>query len=346
MPLSKVYLELTNRCNMSCSICFRQSWDESPQDMSAELFDQLVAGIAGIESVKSVVFGGIGEPTCAPLLPRALAVLARYHLTLTTNGLGIDDALLGAIVASIDRLVVSMDGMHEKFAKIRGAELDRILEGIARLNQLKAKQAGHLPQLALQLVISRDSIDDIFNMVDLARKLNIHLLMVTNLIPQTPENAQKILYTRYENREMAILFRKLVSYAGRKGVSLQVPHYQLKTERRCSFVEGDATLVGADGGVFPCYRFSHSYREYVFGRGKTVLKHAFGDVGEESLSKIWESPAYASFRDSVRHNLYPSCIDCDLADGCDMVRDTSTDCYAGAPSCADCLWARRIAYCP
>lgn len=346
MPLSKVYLELTNRCNLSCSICFRRVWDESPRDMSAELFERLAADLLGMGTVKSVVLGGMGEPTCAPLLARALAMLARYHLTLTTNGLDIDDALLAAVVSSVDQLVISMDGLHERFASIRGAELQRVLETIARLNQLKAKHAASRPQLALQLVISRDSIDDIFNLVDLAGRLNVQVLMVSNLIPQTPENAPKILYSRYENRDMALLFRKLVSYAGRKGVSLQLPHYQLKTERRCSFVDAGATLVGADGEVFPCYRFSHSYREYVFGRAKTVLKHSFGNVGEESLGTIWESPSYASFRGSVRHNLYPSCIDCELADGCDMVRDTSTDCYAGTPSCADCLWARKIAYCP
>ncbi|HAI21324.1 MAG TPA: tungsten cofactor oxidoreductase radical SAM maturase [Clostridiales bacterium UBA8153] len=272
--------------------------------------------------------------------------MGRYQLTATTNVLELHDGQLDGIVAAVDRLVISIDGMHERFASIRGAKLEGVLDGIDRLNRLKAKRASGLPQLALQLVVSRDSIDDIFRMVDLAHALNVHVLMVVNLIPQTPENAQKILYTRYENRDMAVLFKKLSTYAGRKSVSLQLPHYELRTERRCNFVEGDATLVGADGGVFPCYRLSHSYREYVFGRGKTVLKHSFGNVRQQRLGDIWESRAYADFRHTVRNNLYPSCTDCDLADGCAMVRDTASDCYAGAPSCADCLWARKIAYCP
>ena len=289
MSLKKIYLELTNRCNMSCSICYRKSWDESPRDMSPELFDRLAPDMLATESLQAVVLGGIGEPTCAPLLARAMEVLGRYHLTLTTNGLDISDALLRTMVACTDRLVFSIDGLHERFARIRGADLDRILDNITKVNRLKAQQAVQAPQVAVQFVLSRDSVDDIFKVVDLAQSLNLHVLMLVNLIPQTLENAQKTLYTRYENRELALLFRKVVSYAGRKGVNLQLPHYELKTERRCGFVDGDATLVGADGGVFPCYRFSHSYREYVFGRGKTVQKYAFGNVNAESLNQIWEA---------------------------------------------------------
>lgn len=48
----------------------------------------------------------------------------------------------------------------------------------------------------------------------------------------------------------------------------------------------------------------------------------------------------------VYNNRYPSCLDCDLVDGCDFVRTSEYDCYAIKPSCADCLWSRRFAICP
>jgi len=346
MTLSKVYLELTNRCNLSCSICYRRSWDEKPEDMSPHLFDRVVADLDAIGSVRAIVLGGIGEPTCAPLVGRAMEELGDYHLTLTTNGLDLGNALVEAMVAQLDRLVVSIDGTHETFRKVRGGSLDAVLGNIIKINQLKKDRCSNLPQMAIQFVISQDTVADVMAMVDLAASLQVHTLMLVNLIPQHGDNAHKILYTRYENLEMARLFGKLVSYSGRRGINVVLPSYELRTERRCVFVESDSTLIGATGDVVPCYRLAHTYREYVFGRGKTVLKHAFGNVGQESLETIWKSPAYASFRHAVRHQLYPSCPDCDLVDGCDLVRDTSADCYAGTPSCADCLWARRIAYCP
>lgn len=67
---------------------------------------------------------------------------------------------------------------------------------------------------------------------------------------------------------------------------------------------------------------------------------------ENSLEDIWNSKAYSQFRKTIYYNLYPSCIDCDLVEGCDMVKSTEVDCYGISPSCADCLWARKFVICP
>jgi len=346
MPLKKIYLELTNRCNMNCAICYRHSWDEKMQDMSSKLFENIRKDIAGIASINSVVLGGIGEPTFAPLIFRAIEELGDFRLILTTNAFYINDDLTHLIVRYVDDVMVSLDGMHDNFKRIRGADLDVIVKNIIKINEFKLSAGRNLPQLGIQFVISRDNMNDIFDVIDLANKFKIHTLVLVNLIPQTKLNADKIIYTRYENKEANLLFKKILSYSGRKGVNVQFPNYELKTERRCSFVDDEAAFVTASGDVVPCYRMAHTYKEYVFGREKTVLKHCFGNVNENSLSDIWNSAEYQSFRDYVRNNRYPSCMDCDLVEGCTIVKDTTTDCYAGTPSCADCLWARKITACP
>lgn len=346
MSLSKIYLELSNKCNMQCSFCYRNAWDEKPQDMSAELFVKIKKDIYDIRSVKTIVLGGIGEPTIAPIIADAIAGLSKYQIILTTNALSIDDSLLNLIVERTHMVMISIDGMHDSYLKIRKASLDDIIQNIGKINDLKRIRSKNMPFIGMQYVISKVNIHDIFDIIDLAGRLNAHILVISNLIPQTSENHDKILYTRYENKDMALLFKKVLSYSSRKGVNILFPNYELKTERRCSFIDDDATFITACGEVVPCYRMSHTYTEYVFGRKKTVLKHTFGNIAYESLKSIWETSAYAGFRDMVRNNRYPSCIDCDLVEGCDMVKDTSTECYAGSPSCADCLWARKITFCP
>ena len=346
MAIRKVYLELTNKCNLECSICYRHSWNEKLQDMDEELFDKIKREIDEIESVKSVVLGGIGEPTCAPLIAKALEELGGLDITITTNAVNINDALLNSIVKYANMVMISIDGLHENYSKIRGTSLDNVLENMRKINELKIETGRNLPYVGIQFVISRDNVDDVFRLIDLANSLNVHILVLSNLIPQTRENAGKILYTRYENKEARELYKKILSYSNRKGVNILFPSYELKTERRCSFVDADAAFISASGEVVPCFRMSHTYKEYVFGREKTVLKHSFGNVKDRSLMDIWEGREYSSFRNTVYNNLYPSCTDCDLVEGCDMVKDTSTDCYAGEPSCADCLWARKITVCP
>lgn len=346
MSLRKIYLELTNKCNLNCTICYRRPWTEKPLDMDMKLFRKIKKEIGSMESLKSVVLGGIGEPTCAPLICEAIEELGNYDLTMTTNAVKMDQPLLGAVVKFVDLVMVSIDDLYENFSKIRGTNLDYVLRNIKRINELKEKAGKKTPFIGIQFVISKENADDIFKLIDLAGNLKVNTLVLSNLLPQTKENADKILYTRYDNREVRLLFSKVSNYSFRKGINIMLPNCELKTERRCSFVDDEAAFISASGEVVPCYRLSHSNKEYVFGREKTVIRHSFGSLNEMSLKEIWESKAYNSFRNSVGNNRYPSCIDCDLVDGCDMVKDTTTDCYAGTPSCADCLWNRKFAICP
>ena len=42
LDLRKLYVEITNRCNLSCTMCFRNSWEEEDGDMSPVLFRELM----------------------------------------------------------------------------------------------------------------------------------------------------------------------------------------------------------------------------------------------------------------------------------------------------------------
>lgn len=346
MSLQKLYLELTNKCNLNCVMCYRHSWTEKLQDMNRELFAKIKKEVNVLSRLKSIVLGGIGEPTYTPLIYEAIEELSNYNLTLTTNAVRIDNILLDLLVQYVNLVMVSIDGLHENYSKIRGTNLDFVLNNINKLNELKKNTRKNTPYLGIQFVISKSNVDDIFRLIDLANQFQVHQLVLSNLLPQREENVDEILYTRYENKEIKYLFNKASNYSFRKGINLILPNYELKTERRCTFIEDKAAFISASGEVVPCYRLSHTYKEYVFGREKIVRKYSFGNLHDQSLKEIWESSEYSNFRSIIRNNRYPSCIDCDYAEGCDMVKDTSTDCYTGSPSCADCLWSRKYIICP
>src|SRR5574340_321417 len=86
--LAKVYIEPTNRCNLTCRTCMRNTWDEPLGTMSAPVFDRIIAGIGSLDVKPSVMFAGIGEPLSHP---RLLDMVAQVHtlgctVELTTNG--------------------------------------------------------------------------------------------------------------------------------------------------------------------------------------------------------------------------------------------------------------------
>ncbi len=345
MSAQKVYLELTNRCNLSCSICYRKTWEYEAYDMKKETLNKALKQIEDIPGVREIVLGGIGEPTFAENAEDIMRDIKDYHLTLTTNGTLIEGTMAETIVDTIDHVIISIDGMSENFYKIRGFSLEKIIENVSRLNQIKQAKASKTPLISFQMVVSRTNEADILRLIDLASELKVYQVIISNLLPATKEDQALVLYTRYENREMNKLFQKVRNYSLRRGLEVKLPAYQLKTERRCRFIEDDATMITASGDVVPCYRFAHDGTEVVYGRQKTIKSHTFGNINHQTLEEIYNGPAYEKYRSVVLNNHYPSCIDCDLADGCDMVRDAIADCYGNTPSCADCLWSRNLIYC-
>ena len=82
--LDRIYLEITNVCNLDCSFCHKTA--RVKKRMSAEEFDLLLEKLAG--KSRYLFFHLMGEPTLHPLLPRFIeAARAKGFLpAITTNG--------------------------------------------------------------------------------------------------------------------------------------------------------------------------------------------------------------------------------------------------------------------
>lgn len=346
MGIRKVYLEITDECNLNCKICYREAWKHKPRHMEKEIVDEVIEQIKTTQGVEEIVLGGIGEPTLSPDILYVIEELNKYHITITTNGTLLYNGLNSALIEYVDAVVVSIDGLEKKFEELRGEELSTVIKNVKNIILERNKKGIKKPSVNFQFVASSENIDDIFGVIDLGGKIGINKLIISNLLPQTEENKDKILYTRYENKYMKELLSKASNYSFKKGVSLILPNIELKTERRCRFIEEDAIYINSLGDIVPCYRFAHTCNEIVFSRKKTIEKFEFGNVMNKSLIDIWNSKEYKEFRKMVYNNLYPSCTDCDLVEGCDMVKDGETNCYSINPSCGDCLWSRNIIICP
>lgn len=345
MIFEKLYLELTNRCNLNCKICYRHGWEETLQDIEFSLLEKIYREIKHLD-LKEIVLGGIGEPLFYPYIKETIKLFSKFNLTLTTNGSLLKDDLLEIVATKIKKLVVSIDGSFEAYEKIRGYPLTNLIENLKNLNKIKQELRSEYPLLLVEFVLSKENQEELLKMIDLCNEIKAYQLIISQLVPQVESNKDNILYKKYLNQELKDLFEKVKLYALRSGLKLVLPKVELKTERYCPFIEEKALVVGSDGKVYPCYRFSHNMTEYVFGRKKRIYKHPFGNLREKSLTEIFGSPQYRDFYYRIYANRYPSCIDCDLVDGCELVKTSECDCYALMPSCGDCLWSRGFALCP
>ena len=348
--IHKIYLELTDRCNLSCAICYRKSWDdmEFNLDMNDDMLDRVEASLGETEGIKKLVLGGIGEPLYHPRFTEIVERFKEYPLHITTNGTLLSEEIINTIAGTVQDMTVSVDGVGKAFEEIRGVEVDVVIDGIRRLQERKKELDTAWPRISLQFVASKKNIDQIYAVMDLAHKLGCGRLILSHLIPQTEGNKDQYLYgfAGLNQHETQKLFHKIRLYSHRRSITVQFPQAVLKSERECAFIEDVTTYITAGGDVVPCYRFSHPYEEYVFGRKKHVSKHTFGNLEDQSLLSIWNSVNYQRFRYQIHCNFYPSCMDCDLVEGCEYATETKEDCYGVQPTCADCLWARRFVQCP
>ena len=347
----KVYLEATTRCNLHCRTCVRNVWNEPLEDMPPATFERVVAQLRDLPELREVVFGGYGEPFVHPRILDFLTAVKDLGLkvTVSTNGTLLDEERAEALVhLGVDVVMVSLDGADpDTYADVRrGADLRTVLGHIETLNRIKAERGTSFPRLGIEFVALKSNVAELPAVMEQARRLGANRVIVTHVLPHTPEMAAEALYGRDETPPLPLS----TGWPVRSGDwllwgTLELPRMNWGAERRCRFIASNAPVIGWDGGVSPCYALSHSYPYYIFGRRKEVTRYTLGNVNEATLAEIWTSDEYVRFRAEVRRFNFPSCVDCDLRDTCDIT-EANEGCWGWCPSCADCLWAQDIVRCP
>jgi MoaA/NifB/PqqE/SkfB family radical SAM enzyme len=154
--LARVYVEPTSRCNLDCSTCIRNAWDEPLGDMSANTFQSVMEGLQGFDPVPVVFFGGFGEPLAHPLIGEMVAQAKQLgaRVELITNGILLTENRSQQLVdAGLDQLWVSLDGATpESYADVRLAEaLPKILENLVRFRSFALANEGRQTELGWHL---------------------------------------------------------------------------------------------------------------------------------------------------------------------------------------------------
>ena len=64
--LRRVYVEVTNQCNLNCSTCMRNVWDVEYGSLPGETFERILADLDAFPQKPELFFGGYGEPLSNP----------------------------------------------------------------------------------------------------------------------------------------------------------------------------------------------------------------------------------------------------------------------------------------
>ncbi|MCL4370971.1 MAG: radical SAM protein [Chloroflexi bacterium] len=367
-PLTKVYVEPTSGCNLSCRTCVRNSWSEPLGAMSMATYKGLIDGLREVPSLRKISFWGFGEPLLHPDIVRMVAMASGLGIEtqVITNALLLDSEMAeGLVAAGLDSLVVSIDGASpEAYTEVRtGADLGLVKRNVGLLRKARRHSPRHNPEIGIEFVVMRRNVNELRHLRRLASSLGASFIVLTNVLPYTEEMKDEILYglsagsfspshrskwwpevmlPRMDiRRESCEPLLALLDYSN--APNMPQPRFD-GTAGYCRFVNEGSAVVAWDGGVSPCVALMHSYPCYVIGRKKEIRRFVLGNVGEERIADIWRRDEFVRFRDLVQRFDFSPCSDCG---GCNLAESNEEDCFGNTfPVCGDCLWAHGVIQCP
>jgi cyclic pyranopterin phosphate synthase len=190
-------ISLTDRCNFRCVYCMPEdgvAWLPKDQLLSFEEIADIVRASIQIHGIRRFKLTG-GEPTLRHGICDLVMMLRRIpgveDLSLTTNGMLLEELAHPLKQAGIDRVTVSIDSLHpDRFKKItRTGDLIQVMRGLDA-----AEDAGLLP-LKINCVTMRGTNDD--ELADFAR-LTLSRQITVRFIEYMPLGDAALMHTSTE----------------------------------------------------------------------------------------------------------------------------------------------------
>lgn len=254
-PLT-VGVELLNKCNFTCSMCYTTKYKGPKIVIEEETVDKIFKGF-GRHEMPSIMFG-MGEE---PLLYKNFRNIIDLSINagimdifVFTNGLLLNEEMSNFLVdRGISRVYISLDAATpETFLKIRGKnELERVEKNIASLLRIRAEKKAELPIVRVSFCVQPDNAHEKYSFIKKWEKVVDHIDFQTMLNFSAVDEMAEI---AEEKRMEPVL-------------TPNVPNPQ------CPQPFYMAT-VWANGDVSPCCTF----------HGKNI---PIGNIRENSLGEIW-----------------------------------------------------------
>jgi putative metalloenzyme radical SAM/SPASM domain maturase len=222
---SKLFLEVTTRCNLRCKMCVKQSCDNGIQsgDMSMATFERLKPALANVDEV---IISGIGEPLLHPQLETFIQTIKAELSSTGSVGLQTNGTLLTRqrierlLSVDVDTICLSVDAAtSELLASIRtGAQFDQ-LEGALSMLDAAKRSSCFAPSVGVQFVLMRDNFRHLPQVLRWAGNIGVDFAIVSHVLPFAPSLSPNVVYST--NSDAAtVLFNKWKRRISRSGMRL------------------------------------------------------------------------------------------------------------------------------
>jgi len=195
---SLLHVEAAGMCNMRCPICPRGTGQIDRSGLLAwRDFHALFSMLA--PALTDVVFSGWGEPLMNPETPRFIEHASREGLPvmMNTNGLLLCDRADAIVDSGLATINIALDGAVSRATHTygKGSPFGRVIEGVKRLRNAKARQRASFPIIHGQFLVDEETVDEIYALTQWAWDIGVEHVKFKrrhNIMPgQHPRDEQR-----------------------------------------------------------------------------------------------------------------------------------------------------------
>ena len=288
-------LETTVNCNLSCPMC-REYMPFDPQlDMPLDLLESAVDRLAPTSDTIDV--RSQGEAMVAKTWDEMLSRVARYgcKYEVVCNGTRLSEDRCKQLAEMRFRVVVSIDGAKkETFEKIRrGARFEHVIAGVRMLSATYRETGLSSDRLAFQVTAQRDNLDEIPDIVRLAKEVGFGEVKVHGINNEGGPGIEE-----YADRCRQV-FEESIRLGRELGLHrVEIPALNLLPPSSPPASEGSASPpldtrcrepwktvnIAHDGNVYPCC---------------ILPMDPLGNLNDQTFEEIWNGAAYQELRKTI-----------------------------------------------
>ncbi len=277
-----VSVEPSSVCNLSCPQCPVGEGDISRDKkfLTVEEYTRLLTGIASTTVMLSLYFQG--EPLMHKQFPEFIRLASEqgiYTQTSTNGQLLSPSVCRGMVLAGLDRIIISVDGLDQESYKVyrKGGDLQKAKEGIRNLVNIRNELKSNSPLIILQFLVFKHNQNQVAEVSKMAKHLGADRFWIKTAQIEYPESADHWIpdvpdYARYEKD---------------RGPGNNEGEWKVKGKLMNSCKRlWQTTVVCSDGLIVPCCFDKRA-------------RYSMGNAGEITLGETWKSKSYQDFRKQV-----------------------------------------------
>jgi radical SAM protein with 4Fe4S-binding SPASM domain len=305
---SKVYLEITRKCNLSCKNCYNKS-NKADSKMSLAQAKKLIDVFSRNGVFELRITGG--EPTTHPQLFQIIEYAEKVGLavSLSTNFVFDQDTLNKIASSGVRTIITSLDGTRQYNDKIRGVgSFDKIISNIRLLREYNPSM------LKLNMTLDKNNYKMVTDVARIAAREDVSVLNI-NPLKLTGRALQRKEITLSKEEMLQVL--KSVSEIRKKYHIKVQTYFDILDEKenkvtgclfnRTSCAAGiEVAAINPRGDVYGCVVSPGS------GYGSVEDKNLFvaGNINDSDFMSIWlDSSKWKAYRD-FSLNKCKDCLDC------------------------------------